>query len=617
MISPVFFNLSTMKKFLLFLLCSTISIGAFADGVLEFSYAQGELGAFGKGKKETIDVAMCIDDPSMEGVKLTGIKAYINTTEGIDNSSLWLSSELIVEKKENVPDIASYDVTPIATTYNGEPLGLLQITLDTPYTLTGDPLYIGYTINVNEIETEEEKYPIIISKGVNSNGFFLHMSKTLLKWMDYSENVGGVAFIVAELEGEFEENSLGIMGYNPIYAMNQENFEAEFIVSNKGQEEIKSLSYIYSFDNSDEEFEGSVELPLGIQPNLALTSPVTLSFKSISGLGKHTLNLNITEINGKVNESLFSSMEANVNVIPFKPSHRPLIEEYTGLWCGWCTGGYLAMEKIAEKYGNEQVSICYHNGDPMEVTSDYAMNISGFPSASIDRISVIDPIYGTTDQIFGIFLDVENTQDKIAFANIELETSISENVIEVNSSTMFIQDFDDANYEVGYVLVSDGLSNPSWAQKNYYSNSKEFIDTPLEELTEWPSVVTGLVFNDVAIDVSAMRGINGSLPSQIKVGQQYVGTYSFDIADNKLATDIQNLKVVAYVIDKNNGTIINANKCGIGTSAINQISSDKIILSKEIYDLSGRKITNPSSGIYLVKEINNDGSVKTYKKVIK
>lgn len=608
-----------MKKSLLTtLLLSGMAFGAMAEtAVIDFTYAEGDLAAYGKGKKETIDVAMCISDPSMAGMKITGIKAYINAIEGLSETSLWMSSDLVIENKVNVADIASYDVTPVETEFGGYTLGLLSVELDEPYVLTSEPLYIGYSITVDDVTYDGQKYPIIYAKqAANPNGLFVHMTKTVLKWRDYSDTVGGVAMIVASIEGDFPEYSLGVVNYSPIYASDGEEYTADLTVSNIGGNAIENATYTYSVDGGAAQ-EGYVEFPVPVEPSLATTSNVTFYFDAITGTGPHDVELNITEVNGKPNESVAAKSVLRVNVIPFVPTHRPLVEEYTGLWCGWCTRGFLAMEMIAEYYGANEVSICYHNGDPMAITNSYPMNVSGFPSASIDRISIIDPYYGSYNDDFGISRDLTNAMNELALADIDVEASLEGTEVNIKSSTRFIQDIDDANYQVGYVLVCNGLTDPDWVQHNYYAGVSGYAGSYLDELTKWDANVTGLIFNDVAVDVNGMSGVANSLPSAIKTGEAYENTFSYDIDGNVLVQNVENLVVAAFIVDKNTGRIVNANKALLsGESGINEIGTDASVVARQYFDLTGRKVMNPSNGVFIKSEKLSDGTVRTSKVMI-
>ena len=611
-----------MKKLFSALLLSLVvyNMNA-ATGEIEYSYADENVFAFGKGKSETIDVAMCIDDPSLKGMRVKAVKAYVNTVEGISEASLWLSNNLTLENKVNQPDITSVDVLPSPAVLSGYSMGELNTTFTEEYLIGDDPLYVGYTITISETETDGQKYPIILSRQQNPNGLFLHMTKSVLKWMDYTDKANGVAEIIVTLEGNLPEYSLGIKNVSEVYAEEDTEFKAYVELSNIGLHPVQNFKYSYSFDNDSEVYSEEKELPNIIEPDLANSVMTDLNFIGTKGWGDHIVHLNIDEIDGHPNESTGSSYDFILHIIPFKPVHRPLVEEFTGLWCQYCTRGFIGMELLKEFYGDVEVSICYHNGDAMTVTNNYPVNTSaGLPCASIDRISVIDPYYGThSSKDFGISIDVEERMRDLAIAEINVEAELVENIVNVKTSARFIQDMSDVNYQIGYVLVSNGLFDESWRQNNYYSKKTGYQGTYLEPLTEWPSSVEGLVFNDVAIDVSGMFGVDGSIPSEIKLGEYYSHGYSFDIENNKLVQDVKNLVAIVYVVNKDTGKIINANKFALNQTEnnVDEIQTQSSVYKSIYYDLSGKKVNNPADGIFIKVDVLEDGSSKISKVYLK
>lgn len=584
---------------------------------IEFTYAEGELFGYGQGMKETIDVAMLIDNPSLSGMKLTGFKAYISGIKGIENTSLWISRELKLENKENVPDIASYEVSPVLSEYGGGYLGLLSIELPEPFILDGQPLYLGYSITVADNSTIEEKYPMVLSEGNNPNGFFLHMSKSVLKWMDYSKKAGGVAYIVATLEGDINEYSLGISGYTEANVTVDTDFSVELLVNNNGIQAINEVKYEYSYDSEAEKYEGLSKLPAPLNPEVTTAFPITLEFKGVKTIGPHILHVNISELNGKANMSASSSKDCLVNVMPYTPTHRPLVEEFTGLWCGWCPRGWVGMDMLGENYGKDMVVLCYHNADGMAVTNTYPVEFSGYPNASLNRTALIDPYYGTYNENvdFGIAYDVENSMAEMTYVDLLVDAKMEGSVIDVTSTSIFMKDVTEANYQLGYVLTCNGLSNPEWVQRNYYNGlENEYIGTYLEDITRMPSRISGLIFNDVVVDVSAMSGIEGSLPSDIKTAEEYTHHFSFDIKDNGLIEKTENIVVNVFVIDKNSGAILNANKYAFNDQAgIDSIKEGVEIVSTEYFDLNGLKLKAPGEGILIKRDRLSDGSVRTTK----
>ena len=609
-----------IKKTILSLFVGLAVLSAYAaEAGLDFTYADGQLFAYGKNKAETIDIAMRIQNPAMAGMKITGFRAYINNAQNISNTSLWMSKELTLDNnKANVPDINSFDVSPEPVNVDGYLFKMLSIELPQPYTLTSDAVYLGYSLTVDKLEYDTDKYPLVLSNNINPDGLFAHMTTNVRQWMEYSSNAKGVAYIVATIESDVPDYSLAVSDYSPIYAETGKDFSADFTVLNNGANPINSISYSYAFENGVEK-NMTLDLPEVIEPSLSTSQIVSLSFVAPESIGQNKMKVTITEVNGNKNESNDASIECLVNVIPFMPVNRPLVEEYTGLWCQWCPKGYLAMEKLNEDYGDDQVSICYHVDDAMAVSTSFPLNFSGLPAADINRTGQIDPYYGSYDQVqFGMLQNFDEARAALSLAAIDVSAFIDNDRVYVNADVAFIQDFDNADFEVGYVLVCNGLYNPDiYYQFNGFANLGGYEGTPLEVLTTWPKYVNNLVFNDVAVDVKAMKGVKGSLPSVIKTGQTYSGKYQFDIKGNELINSPENLLVTAFVIDKATGRIINANKCDMHSGVVKSLDDNIEVISKVFYDLSGREVANPASGIFIVKERLSNGSFKTSKHIFK
>lgn len=609
-------NICGVKLSLSVLFLALLIIGGKASAAsMDFTFADGSITEYGKSKKEVIDVAIRIADPSLAGKKLTALTAYINTTEDLSDVSLWLSKELTLKSNINQPDLASYSVTPSEVTVQGRKMGLLYIELDNPYTLTEEPIYVGYTMSVDNLSTDEQMQPVIISGESNPEGCFMHMSKSVLKWMDYSRQANGSAYIVATIEGDFPQNAMSINGYTFANASENEGFSMNFEVKNVGTEVIKSIKYQYG--ENGELKEANHEFNDILTPNLALSFPLTLNFEGVKGIGTHPFYLNIIEVNGKKNEGAMPSLNFDLNVYPFIPVNRVLVEEYTGLWCGWCPRGYIAMEIIADEFADKAVPVCFHNGDDMTVTEIFPMDVSGYPKGSINRIAELDPYYGNyPEKDFGISYDIENLSSQLAKGEIDVNASLEGTIVKVTSTSRFIEDIPTADYEIGYILTCNGLSKSTWRQVNDYSGQTGYENSRLVELSTWGSSVFGLVFNDVAVDVDGMFGVAGSLPNQIEMSKEYVHTHNFDISGNELVENPENLNVVAYIIDRQTDKILNSNIYRFTSLAAVNTIQDLSTASKTFYDLSGRIIENPGKGLYILMEKMSDGNYRTSKVMV-
>ena len=205
-------------------------------------------------------------------------------------------------------------------------------------------------------------------------------------------------------------------------------------------------------------------------------------------------------------------------------------------------------------------------------------------------------------------------------ADIEVEAVLNQNKVEINSSTTFMVDIDNSKYQVGYVLVANDLRGLYWAQVNYYAGlESEYVGTYLEDICKMPAAILGLQFNDVAIDVAGMKGVENSLPSTIKTGELYTSEFSYDIEGNVLVQDPNNLVVCAMVINTETGAVINANqtKVKVDSNGIEGISDNLEILNTEYFDLTGRKISSPMNGLVVKRDKLSDGSFRTSKVMIK
>lgn len=72
-------------------------------------------------------------------------------------------------------------------------------------------------------------------------------------------------------------------------------------------------------------------------------------------------------------------------------TRKVLMEEYTGTWCPNCPDGHDTIKKILTDHPNRVVVVGMHNNDaytiPYETAMENAMQVSGFPRATVDRDS--------------------------------------------------------------------------------------------------------------------------------------------------------------------------------------------------------------------------------------
>ena len=163
----------------------------------------------------------------------------------------------------------------------------------------------------------------------------------------------------------------------------------------------------------------------------------------------------------------------------------------------------------------------------------------------------------------------------LAEADINVDATISDDnsTVTATATLNFPLKIDNAKYGVEYVLVADGLTGTGqgWDQRNYYANGKQgkdFSEPEFKQFVEGDSYVSGLKFDDVAIATTRLTGDNQYLPESIEQDNDYKLTATFNLnkvrntQNQPIIQDIKKLRVVAMLIDYNDGTVVNAAKTG-------------------------------------------------------
>ncbi|MBQ2164097.1 MAG: hypothetical protein II445_06285, partial [Muribaculaceae bacterium] len=125
------------------------------------------------------------------------------------------------------------------------------------------------------------------------------------------------------------------------------------------------------------------------------------------------------------------------------------------------------------------------------------------------------------------------------------------------------------NYGIALVLTNDGMkgSGSSWAQANYY-NTEPATDSYMSDWYGAGNYISGLTYNFVAVAAwNIKNGFDGSVPTSVVVGEPNKFTYLADLTAPQtengtipinVIQDKEQLKVIALLIDRSTGHIINA-----------------------------------------------------------
>ena len=574
-------------------------------------------GYFGNWKAKTYDVAMKVQDEALTGSYIEEITFPLIRAQNISSIKVWLSSQLRVENGQNVADLASYDIATIKA-------GNITVKLDKPYVIPAEGVYVGYTLTITENTFNSQNGPIRTITKAKPSGFYIHNNTDLLKWMNFAEPLDISAMIELKLGGsKVKGNAVTPLDGESMFVRTGTDVTPTLTFVNHGANGIKSLDVECTLNGQTSQYH--ITPKSAVVGTFGLSTQQKLTLPAFSERGTYDMTLRVVKVNDQPNEDADNEATQRFIAINGDPKHRPLLEEYTGTWCGWCPRGFVALEKLAKLYPDDYVCVAYHNNDPMEITTQFPSAVSGFPRGWIDRGLDGDPYYGTSgNKNFGILDDLKWRASQFGVADIDISASLSddEKRVDVTTNVLFPFSNDKANYALEYLLVADGLSGEGsgWQQSNYYSGQNYGSD--MAEFQRSGDHIDGLVFNDVVVMLSQYGGIDGSIPEKVSAEEPVAHTFSFNL-ENALNTsgqpviqDVNQLSVVVLLINKDEAnTVANANKArvstplGIGTVTQRQQQPTSV----EYYDLSGRRLQQLQNGMNIIRYHFADGTSRTEK----
>ena len=493
--------------------------------------------------------------------------------------------------------------------------GHAEVLFDEPYEIGENGFFAGYTIPV----TVEER-PMMITSDKMGGGFWLHTTAAYRNWTDMSSM--GSPCIELILEGQ-QENAATIILPANIFSKKDAPIYVNATLYNHGTSTLTASEYTYEING----VTNTATLNSNIKgDHWGRSSNITIELPAIAEAGNYPLTVTVTKANNADNQDVEPTHTGMVNIMDFVPVHRVLVEEYTGTWCGWCTRGLVAMQLLAEAYGDDFIGVAYHNEDPMAIMNEYPSPVQGFPSAFVERYYDVDPYYGYEFDGFGMkdLVDYLMTQLAVVDLNVKAEwADESKTELKTTVESNFVMNAPGSDYGIEVMLVEDDMYGPAgsdWDQHNYYADmADEYASEPnLGQLCELPDVIEGYHFNDVLVATSGV--VDESLPESIVANTVNSYEYSFfvdDIYNTSYEPLIQNkdkLHVVAIVVEKATGKVLNAAKAAVGNSAVTEIGDDnKEVASTLYYDLTGRRVSDPGNGIYVKVVRYTDGSQRSFK----
>lgn len=621
------------KKTLLALSASLLlDVGAATAQTTTYSAYTGTqtLTSYGTRMLEDYDVAIHLavsdQDKGLVGGKITGVRIpFPDDIAHISNATAWISTSLALQDASFEPNVEAKAFTPGP--------GFIDITFDTPYTLTDEGVYVGYSFSMDEKVSK----PITTISGTHPDFFYLHTNRSYYEDFASVSADRNMMLAMQVLVDGLPASAVSPLLQEGYFRSGAEGNTLTLQLRNQGSQTVHSVdvSYALSGDDADRTTR-HIDLSSPLSPYYNASESVSIPVGVLPHAGDFPFSLTVEKVNAEANAAALPTAETTLHGLSFVPQKRALLEEYTGTWCGWCPKGFVGLENMDALLGDDFVGVSYHNRDPMEFAGTdagpaFPNGTASFPSAFIDRYHPTDP-YSGDEPTTHFLLDKTYAAacQEMAPADISLTAKRSEsqpNEVTCQATVRFPLPLADNAYQLGFILTADGLHGETddWTQKNYYPNNTEYSDADMELFTQNSGYVYDLVYNFVAIGFSSPSYIAESLPAQIEADKDYQYTFTFDLSEDSETCKARSiladqtdytLRAVALLVDSQTGQVANACKVhvdGGASSAVSAAQAKADTAAVAYYSIDGRRLQQPQQGVNIVRRA--DGStVKVVRK---
>lgn len=617
----------------------------------------GDDGRFGTTKMESYDVAISLNDPGLRGSQISGLRAPLTTTEHISGVKAFITKTLATEKVNNVR-VNKADIEEVEARIED---GCIVADFASGYVLDGSTVYVGYSFNIDEL-SDANRYPVAGKIVKTDGGFYLRTSRSYQLWKDMNDEQTFTSSMTVYLEGEFSAVGASISMNTLTFVEHHKDFTIPVTLTNQGSEPIKSFNYSWKIE--DFKGDGFYELdePMDVEFGRKYVFNFPIDGKNIDK-GYKDIEISLDKINGIDNNTPGRVASRQVRFVSRIPVRRPLVEEYTGTWCGNCTRGIASLEYMRKKYGTDFIGVAYHTNssqpDPMFVSDLVKPNsVQGVPTCYIDRWDQMDPYHGKLEEgqtvltqtfAFDKFWLATRAEFTPVAINVKSYWSEDDKDIIVDTEVVWVDEPENSNYGLGFVLCEDGVrnrdANPNanpWVQTNYMVGATSYIPE-VEQFARGGMYMMNLTYNDVALKSTGKDPLTGCFPKNIVADEVYNNTYTFKNVNSiigytgvELMQDRNNMRVVALVTDRETMRVVNAAVCRVGGpssdeeavnnnygdddpnqgNGVDEITSNEVS-SVNYYDVNGIRVENPANGLYIRVVNYNDGRVETDKVIIK
>lgn len=304
----------------------------------------------------------------LKGGKITKIR--IAMLSGMSGTYVWIRNQV--------------DGRPLLTQSVANPVdGWNEVTLNTPYTITGDEIYVGYTGRQPATQT------CILTTGSGNVADAMYIAASN-QWSDYSGEGWGALYIQAVAEAEQADYDLSVSDLSvdqDLYRVGGEVSLAAQVV-NAGTEPLEGCEVAYRI--GDREL-GRERLSQTLAPGAAVPYEKRFALGELPE-GVYSLKVYASPASADVTDGHAANDTASVTLRVYETSYprKILFEHFTTIPCSNCPYADKVMEHVLASR-SDLVCVAHHVGyreDELTIpeSRDFLnLGVSGAPMGMADR----------------------------------------------------------------------------------------------------------------------------------------------------------------------------------------------------------------------------------------
>ena len=106
---------------------------------------------------------------------------------------------------------------------------------------------MGYSFTLADNQNGSAQ-PVSVFNETNSNGLYVHTSRSYRSWMSLSESLNKVSAMTVTFDGDFVDDAAGLLLPKDFHAAWHSVKTLDATLVNKGKSDIKSIDYVYELN---------------------------------------------------------------------------------------------------------------------------------------------------------------------------------------------------------------------------------------------------------------------------------------------------------------------------------------------------------------------------------